>query len=184
MPKENITRYAILGMVSHAPMTGYDIKKRIENSIGYFWNAGFGQIYPELRKLEDQGLITKSEESSDKGPNRKVYTITETGQEELRDWLMLPVKKETIRFEVLLKLFFGRHIPIPSSIEHIKSFKERSEENLKVFDGYEETLRESQEDEDHFFFLTTVLFGKYTYQACSNWASDVLEMFEEKQKKS
>ncbi|MYF92724.1 MAG: PadR family transcriptional regulator, partial [Gemmatimonadetes bacterium] len=62
MPKTNKSKYAIMGMLSIRPMSGYDMKKLIAQSISYFWNESFGQIYPTLKKLVEEGLATRQTE--------------------------------------------------------------------------------------------------------------------------
>ena len=59
MPKENTARYILLGLLSHQPLSGYDIKKRVDLSIQPFWPVGFGQIYPTLAQLEREGLVPR-----------------------------------------------------------------------------------------------------------------------------
>ena len=107
MAKENKTLYVILGLLNHEDMTGYDIKKRIDNSLKYFWDAGFGQIYPGLKTLEGKGFVQCRSSAGNAGPERITYSITDRGREELVKWLSLPVEKEQTRYEILLKLFFG-----------------------------------------------------------------------------
>ena len=71
MVKENKTMYVILGLLSHTPMTGYDIKKRIDSTLKYFWGASFGSIYPALGELEKQKFVTRETLSNEKGREKK-----------------------------------------------------------------------------------------------------------------
>ena len=79
MVKDNNTRYVLLGLLSHEPLSGYDIKKRIDQSISQFWNVGYGQIYPTLALLEKEGLIERILSENAKGPQRNVFAITNKG---------------------------------------------------------------------------------------------------------
>ncbi len=72
MPKVNKTKFAILGMLSIAPMSGYDMKKRFDSSVAHFWNENYGHIYPVLGRLEKEGLVTKKTELPQGKPLRKV----------------------------------------------------------------------------------------------------------------
>jgi len=74
------TPYAVLGMLSLAPMSGYDIRKESEQSIGYFWSESYGQIYPALRELKAEGLIRRRPGKSGGNRDRQVYEITERGR--------------------------------------------------------------------------------------------------------
>ncbi|HPI15562.1 MAG TPA: PadR family transcriptional regulator, partial [Spirochaetota bacterium] len=72
-------KYAILGLLHYTDMHGYRIKEHIEKNFGHMWSINFGQIYPNLRDLEDGGLISMGElvPSEDGGPHKKSYSITE-----------------------------------------------------------------------------------------------------------
>jgi DNA-binding PadR family transcriptional regulator len=87
--------------------TGYDIKKAIDTSTRFFWGASFGQIYPELRRLRDEGLI-EGEDVPRGQVKRTVYSLTPAGEQALQDWL---TDTESFTFEMrdegLLRLFFG-----------------------------------------------------------------------------
>jgi PadR family transcriptional regulator AphA len=100
------TAYVVLGMLRHEPRTGYEIKRVVDNSARFFWAASYGQIYPELRKLEQLGLVEGRSEPRG-GRKRTVYTLTEAGRDELRRWLAADVEVLEFRDEGLLKLFFA-----------------------------------------------------------------------------
>lgn len=75
MAKENKSRYALLGVLSVCPGSGYDIKKFMEQSTGYFWSESYGQIYPLLKQLEQEGLATHHTEKQEGKPERYVYAL-------------------------------------------------------------------------------------------------------------
>lgn len=173
--KENKTRYAILGLLSHEPLTGYDIKKRIENSISYFWEASFGQIYPTLKQLAAEGLVEKEVQVSESGPNRKVYTITAAGKEALSGWLTTPVEPEILKYEVLLKLFFGNLVSPETSIQNITAFKNRTSANLLNLQHYETKLQQlPDKDHAHQYYLLTIILGKHLFEAQIRWANEAV----------
>ena len=78
MAKERKIDMVILGLLSHEDLTGYDIKKRIDGAISFFWKGSFGNIYPALKDMETQGLISKNDTSVG-GRERITYKITEAG---------------------------------------------------------------------------------------------------------
>lgn len=100
------TGRVILGMIANGQRTGYDIKTLVDKSTRLFWAASYGQIYPELKKLEADGLITGSEPEGAR--RRTEYDLTERGRAALREWL---TSKEPLTYELrnegLLKFFFG-----------------------------------------------------------------------------
>jgi len=92
-------------------MHGYQLKKTIENQFGHMWTINYGQIYPNLKKLKDEGLVTMIEDANhgEKGPSRKMYAITEKGNRVFREWLgSLPEKNMILRDPFLMRfVFFG-----------------------------------------------------------------------------
>src|SRR5205807_4069050 len=80
------TGRVILGMIALGKRTGYDIKQLVDSSTRYFWAASYGQIYPELRRLEQQGLIRGRSEPTG-GRSRMVYALTAAGEAALQGWL-------------------------------------------------------------------------------------------------
>src|SRR5436190_15434652 len=80
------TGRVILGLIAFGRCTGYDIKTFVDRTTRYFWAASYGQIYPELKRLEDQGLVRGRAEPSG-GRARTVYELTEAGKAALEHWL-------------------------------------------------------------------------------------------------
>jgi DNA-binding PadR family transcriptional regulator len=101
------TGRVILGMIALGKQTGYDIKQLVDKSTRHFWAASYGQIYPELRRLEEQGLIRGQSEPTG-GRARTVYSLTPDGEAALTQWL---AAEDDVPFEVraegMLKLFFS-----------------------------------------------------------------------------
>jgi DNA-binding PadR family transcriptional regulator len=104
-------KYAILGLLNYSDMHGYRIKEHIEKNFGHMWSINFGQIYPNLKELENGGFINMLEAtpSENGGPQKKLYSITKKGINEFTRWLAeSPRKPMLIRDPFLLKFaFFG-----------------------------------------------------------------------------
>ncbi|MCK7506832.1 MAG: PadR family transcriptional regulator [Desulfobacterales bacterium] len=104
-------KYAILGLLNYSDMHGYRIKEHIEKNFGHMWSINFGQIYPNLKELKEEGFINMLEvaPSENGGPHKKLYSITEKGKDEFSRWLAAPPQKPMlIRDPFLLKFaFFG-----------------------------------------------------------------------------
>jgi DNA-binding PadR family transcriptional regulator len=118
------TAYVILGFVRNEPRSGYEIKAVVDNSTRFFWAASYGQIYPELKRLSEAGLITGSD-SPTGGRKRTVYEITADGEEELRAWLRQEPETFEMRDEGLLKLFFAGALPREEALEILRSMRSR-----------------------------------------------------------
>ncbi|GEC91991.1 PadR family transcriptional regulator [Brevibacillus brevis] len=89
-------------------MSGYDIKQAFTNSIGFFYDASFGAIYPALRKLEEEGFVTKQEIIQSGKPNKILYRITEAGKQSFRQEIQTPILPPVLRSDMLVKIFFGK----------------------------------------------------------------------------
>jgi len=103
------TGKVILGMLAARPRSGYEIKQLVDNSARFFWAASYGQIYPELKKLERAGLIA-GKDSSRGDRQRTVFTLTAAGKRAAREWMGTPPEVLETRDEGLLKLFFAGSI--------------------------------------------------------------------------
>jgi DNA-binding PadR family transcriptional regulator len=96
-------RHALIGLLAEQPASGWDLSRRFQEVLGSVWPAGHPQIYGELRKLKDEGLI----EVDSEGPRgRMAYRVTDAGVAEVRRWLTSPEVDHTIRLESLLRSVF------------------------------------------------------------------------------
>jgi DNA-binding PadR family transcriptional regulator len=120
------TAYVILGMLFKGPKSGYEIKALVDNSTRFFWAASYGQIYPELKRLAEAGLVVGSEEPTG-GRRRTVYEITADGELELQAWLRLPPETFELRDEGLLKLFFAEAVEPREALEIVRAMREYNE---------------------------------------------------------
>jgi PadR family transcriptional regulator, regulatory protein AphA len=106
----NAVTPVILGLLSLGPRSGYEIKATVDRSTRFFWAASYGQIYPELRRLEGDGLI-EGEDAPNGARPRRVYSLTQAGRDELVTWLYGRDVTVELRDESLLRLFFADAIP-------------------------------------------------------------------------
>jgi PadR family transcriptional regulator AphA len=104
-------RHLVLGLLAEEPMTGYAIKKRVGKALKSVTHASYGTLYPTLHRLLAEGAIRLQEHPQTRRPVRKVYEITEQGQQELEAWLRRPAETDQVRREFLLKLFLARDLP-------------------------------------------------------------------------
>jgi len=179
--KKNKTKYALLGMLNMGPVSGYDIKKMTDMSISHFWSENFGHIYPVLKKMEAEGLVTKSVEETSGRPSRNIYSITSAGRGELVEWLLLPVEPLSFRNELLLKIFFADQIPVERIIEMVKEERERFSGKLKEFRRIEENLKIDDQyinDERIPFWLMTLSFGIHSSSAAVSWCEETIKILD------
>jgi DNA-binding PadR family transcriptional regulator len=127
----NAVTPVILGMLSLRPRSGYDIKTVVDRSTRFFWAASYGQIYPELRRLEAEGLI-EGEDAPSGARSRRVYKLTKAGRDALREWLFGPTVTIEYRDESLLRLFFADALPREEALLLLEGRKKGHEEYLQV----------------------------------------------------
>src|SRR5437588_39355 len=134
------TGSVILGMLALGKQTGYDIKQFVDKSTRHFWAASYGQIYPELKRLEEQGLVRGRPEPTG-GRSRTVYELTEAGQAALQSWLGSDEEPlYELRDEGMLKLFFSDALP-ERRIENIRAMRERQQRKLAQLRAIEQKDR-------------------------------------------
>ena len=174
-PRASTSRYAILGVLSLGPMSGYDVKKLIERSIAHFWNESYGQIYPILNRLAAEGLAERKRERQRGKPDRHVYSLTAKGRQELERWLALPARHEPFRSELLLKLFLGGAGPVAGSIAQIEHYQTRQRELLETYQGIEQHLRKEMAGHPQLpFSLVTLHYGQRRCRAMLEWCAESL----------
>ena len=125
------TKHVILALLDIQPMSGYDLAQNIKISTQSLWAASYSQIYPTLHKLEEEGAVTSSTTSSEKGGERILYALTEIGRKSLEAWMHQPV--QYLPFRDPFKLwasYLDRIAPavVQKMIEqHIRLHQERAE---------------------------------------------------------
>ncbi|MFF1556124.1 PadR family transcriptional regulator [Streptomyces sp. NPDC058279] len=116
-------RHALLGLLSERPASGYDLLKRFETALANVWPATQSQMYTELTKLADAGLISVSAQ----GPRgRKEYTLTDEGLTELRHWLTEIRPQRNTRSDTLLRVFFLNVITPDQARDYLTGLMELS----------------------------------------------------------
>lgn len=170
------TDYAILGILTHGPQSGYDIKKRIGESIGYFWQESYGQLYPSLKSMVQKGLVTMHVEKNEGKPDKKVYRITAKGISALKKWLVQPIDGvPKIRHELLLKLFFGIETSPVINIRHVKEYQEKCVSYLDELKEIKTTIELNYgENPASMYWLITVSSGMHSLNAEIAWCNETI----------
>ncbi len=154
-------------------MSGYDIRREVATSIGYYWSESFGQIYPALRDLAAQGFIKRR---AGTGPReRQVYEITAQGRKALREWRADPPRPGPQRNELLLKLFFGAPGRVDNEVAWLEQRRSEESSRLRAFQGIRRQLLEEQRDHPSLpFWLATLSYGEHHSRAVLRWTRETL----------
>jgi PadR family transcriptional regulator, regulatory protein AphA len=165
------TAYVILGMLKLGRRTGYEIKSLVDVSTRFFWAASYGQIYPELRRLEEAGLVTaESGEGDPRG--RRAYELTEAGEEALRAWLTSsePLYLE-LRHEGWLKFFFSDALEPDEQIAVVERMRAEHEAVRERLRGIEPAARGARDERGERFPYLTLQAGIAYQDAIIDWCS-------------
>lgn len=173
------TAYVILGILAiHDSQSGYEIRKTVEQSVGFFWGESYGQIYPTLKRLAAARLVAA--EGADTGNRtRRRYSITAAGREALEGWLALPFHNDPPRDEFLLKLFFGAQTVPAVSAGHVLSFQQKTRRLLDTLLRLESMARTLNSNEPGFrYWMLTLSFGVCQLRAALEWSGAALVALE------
>jgi DNA-binding PadR family transcriptional regulator len=175
MKKVNKSRYAILGMLFDQPLSGYELRKRMLSSTTYFWNETDASVYPMLRILEEEGMVTAKTEFVGKRA-RKVFTITQAGKDDVTAWLALPAEQEHPRSELLLKLFFGAFVCKEITIKQLEQRLQQCQETQKTFKTIENEIAQAPDTHPQkLFWELSVRRGTIDVEATITWLNECLE---------
>lgn len=187
--RRNQTDFVLLGLLAiESSQSGYDLRRMIQGSVGYFWGESYGQIYPALQRLTAEGLIVESgvkAKAPGKGrpkrragaKERRAYSITEEGRARLKEWLTVPYRLTPPRDEFLLKLFFGGIVGAASTERQILEFQQT---NRRILATLEEIGRLSHERNgqhpDFPYWILTLEYGVAEIRAQLQWSERALEV--------
>lgn len=177
MKQYNHTTYAILGILTTDCRSGYAIKQLIDQSLNHFWKISYGQIYPTLKLIVEEGLATVNAAENDSKLGKNEYTLTPKGEEVLKDWLEKPIEQIPVeRKEILLKLFFSRHQSKEKTLFHLEEYKRKLEARFAAYAGIEQSIRTNSSDkEDSRYWLFTLDYGKRVTRAAIEWCTATIE---------
>ena len=119
--------FGLLGLLKYQDNTGYDLAKMFENSLNSFWHAQSSQIYRELNRMEEMGLVTSRSIIQNNRPNKRLYSITKDGINAFNEWINENNNTATL-FEnphdpLLMRVFFGANSP-KITLERLKEYRD------------------------------------------------------------
>jgi DNA-binding PadR family transcriptional regulator len=172
--------HAILVCIADEPMTGYELAKRFDNSVGFFWRANHQQIYRELRLLGEKNWILGETIAQEGRPNKTVFAITEQGKTELYTWSGFKAELPSIKEEFLLKFYALDRVDIPALVQQVQERTQQHHERLAL---YEKILERHYKAEAR---LSRVAKGKLmglkaglmTERGWLGWCEEALQMLQ------
>jgi len=179
-------KHGLLGLLNYEPMTGYDLNKEFNGSLGYFWTAKASQIYRELDAMEKCGWLTSERVIQDEKPNKRVYSLTAQGKSEFMNWLssLAPIKgPRSMRNAFMMRVFFGGELRKEQTLELLRAIREimheRLEQMQKVYDEIDSiALIDERTAHNAIYWKLTALSGEIINQAQLEWADKSIEILE------
>ena len=177
--------YAILSLLARTPLSGYDIAREMQRPKAFFFgHAQLSQIYPELARLEESKLVTSTIIEQQGKPDKKVYTISLTGSQELQRWVVSPTAQLEVRSEFIIK---AHSLWLADAEQALPQFREHARYHLELLAAYEANLVELEKRwGSDIALINTQEFGDYLtvkrgvsyereYVSWLEWAIDILE---------
>lgn len=183
MARQNTTEFALLGILSQGPASGYDLSKFCESEIGHFWNETYSSIYPAVKRLYDKGWVAKAYVQQSDKPDKVVYEINDEGLRVFREWLDAEVIPVSSRNVLALKLYFGSQIKKKTLRRHIAQYRLNLLKSLAMLEPKIAGIRKDGGDSDETVFaLLTVSQKIHATKAMLDWcrsADDVINGLED-----
>ena len=180
--------YAMLGLLTYGPMTGYDLKKIFDKSISNIWSASLSQIYRELSILEKKGYVLSNIQKQEDKPDKRIYKITEKGEKSFLNWLNDFPEKLSFpkRDEFMLRIFFGSKLRKKELIKQFERFISQKRSYLTTLNEIEKNFSlcsseftvESEKKEELLWHLT-IKRGQMTLETVIKWAEECITRLNE-----
>lgn len=161
----NATAASLLGFLHDGPMSGWDLAAIAETVIGDFWSLTRSQVYRELDRMADAGLVEAGEPEA---RNRRPYSLTRSGKQAFVDWVQQQPGEEQIRFPLLLTIAFGHHVPPDRLRAHVEQHRQTHAERLADYERQHAEATDPEADPDP-YALATLEFGLVYERAVMRW---------------
>lgn len=133
-------RYALLALLTSRPMTGYDVSKQFSQSVAHVWHAPDSQIYPELNRMERDGLLESTVVPWGKKGTKKEYAVTEAGIAAFREWMDAPIEIRRQREPAYLKAAYLEWAEPGAARAELEQFRDHWTEHLAMLEATRATL--------------------------------------------
>ena len=178
------TSFAVLGLLSYGPLSGYALASLAEQSIANFWTIAKSQVYRELPRLEELGYVKGTDVRQEKLPDKRIYELTNEGRSSLIRWLNTSSQDKEVtkmRSTFLLKVFFGNLMEQEQLLAMIRTHRDQARAAVDKFDLI---LDQLSRDPGAIYMATTAKLGKRVTEATAEWAEDAVKSLSRKKKPS
>jgi PadR family transcriptional regulator, regulatory protein AphA len=180
MPKQNTSEFALLGLLTQEPSSGYDLRRKTELQLGHFWSESYASIYPMLRRLLELGFVERYQVEQTDKPDKWVYTITALGVDAFREWLSEDIHPIPPRNILLMKLYFGSQASNEELVEHIEAYRLELMDELGKNEQRIATIRESADNTSSVYQLLTLSHSIHSTRAMLAWCKSATEILKQR----
>jgi PadR family transcriptional regulator AphA len=168
-------KHALLAMIDIEEGSGYNLAKRFDQSVGFFWPSTFQQVYRDLNKLEADGLVSAEAIEQAGKPNKKIYSITASGIKELKQWLAAPAKDMKIKDTFLIKLFAGHRLDKAALLADLEQQRRQHLATLERYKALAAGIKAQGDKQFKKYFLPyqTLDLGIRFEQTWLQWSEDL-----------
>lgn len=171
-------KHGLLGLLNYGDMTGYELTKVFEDSLGFFWQAQMSQIYRELNAMEKAGWLDSRTVIQTDKPNKKVYSITQAGREALHAWLGKDLTEDffAARNAFLMQIFFSAGKGKEDTLRALERAKEACRAIIDKTGAVEGSIRTYGDAAplEQLYWEMTAQYGYAYYEMCYRWLCDCI----------
>lgn len=171
-------QHLILGLLSEEAMTGYDLNKAFQQTAQHFWTTDQSGIYRALYKLRDSGMVTQEVIAQDDNPDKKLYSVTDSGLDELRRWLSTPLPPDSFREAWLGQVFFAEQISPGELRQVLHAYADEAAANLEMLTAIHSSVMNrlggAEPSERGYYRLMTLDYGIRIHQTTLDWLRSVI----------
>ncbi|GAA3926477.1 PadR family transcriptional regulator [Litoribacillus peritrichatus] len=124
-------QHSLLVLLAEQPSSGYELSQKFKSGVGYFWKASHQQIYTQLKKLTEDGLIDFEEEQQEGKPDKKIYKVTAQGMAGLKTWLSSEIKPSKTNDALLVMIYGGRYVGDDVILKEVRRHRDIHQKGLE-----------------------------------------------------
>lgn len=168
--------YIILGLLMEGDMSGYEMKKTIDLSVGMFYKASYGSLYPALKRMTEKEWVSVTEEEGS-SKNKKIYSLLPEGRSRFLQWLGEPLMLD--RNELLLRVFFYDYLDGDTRRLRLQECRYNLDHEIGRLQAVEQIvageLAEIPDPQNHFFRVSVLSYGKHFFQMLKDYVDQLLK---------
>lgn len=170
-------KHALLGFLDLMPLSGYDLAKMFDDSVNFYWPANHTQIYRTLKTLYEAGWVSMEVVEQTERPDKKVYSITPAGEEELQGWITKPLAFPSMRHGLLVQLAFASRLEDAQIIALLDAYAQKLRVRLESYQSgqQQEQLALARSERERYLWGLILRNGIQTYESELQWAEQAID---------